>query len=183
MALVVCLGRAAAAEEPPAFSAPSASLHGLLGTQTPHGVLGAAFEIDPIRWLVVGVGAGLGPRVQVAGQLRGRVPLGGRWVLTGGGGLSHGHYVYEYCGSSFLEPPKCSGKKAGDVWWGNGELGVELDARPASTVGVRLRGFAGVKLPANPEDVVCLPGGGCEDGVGPIFYVGISGGISLRLTR
>jgi len=191
LALIVILGNAtaaAAAEPYVPFTSPSAALNLLFGFETPAGALGAEVELDPFRWLALGFGGGVSEDgLQGAAQVRGRIPLRAPgWAITVGGGGSRGRYhSLKSCESGLLfEPPKCYSEKEGHVWLGTAEVGVERDVDSGIGLPVRVRGFAGLKLALNPEDVHCLtaPFMSCEAGAGPVFFIGVSGGFAFPLT-
>jgi hypothetical protein len=200
--MVVALGLASSTglcRAAPAAAAPTATVPrdpygpgigiGLTGgLGAPTGLFGVEAELDVQRWLSISGGAGMagGGRPQVAGMARLRMPLANQvTALSFGYGLSYGNYYWkEFC---YFDAGHCPAEKAGDLWWHNLELGLEL--REASgRLPVRLRLFGGLAVAGNPHALRCFGGGSshclshhADDGKGPLPYLGVSVGLPIPL--
>lgn len=116
-------------------------LGGRVGVASPVGMFGVELSINLRGWLSLRLGAGggpVGPQMSALAALR--LPLGGRYAIGVGTGLSVGAYD-----QSWLVTPNGSGTNYGMITWWNSELYLEARAdrfafRPFVGVGVALNG-------------------------------------------
>jgi len=195
--LLIAPSRARAeSEEPPAPPPPRERQLAFVlqaGAGTPLGFYGAAFELAPVPWFVIGTGVGSnGDGAQIALMTRARMPERG---IGFGLGVSVGPFSHSSNAMSFDIFPK----EAKTVWsWDRAAwLNLEMASiETASTNTLRFRFFVGLAVLLNRTPTSCVQGRGnpsswfgasvdgppCSDTPGPFLYVGaaVGPGIAIR---